>query len=230
MPATALKPHQTAILAAAVTAAVAYLVPFVHVLLLPLQYLNTHLHELCHAITAELTGGQALRIVVHGDGSGDTLIMGGASVLTNSAGYVGSAIIGATIVMISRTPKAAALTLQCLAAVLALGMIVWVRGDLVGIVSEIGWIAALVAISTQLKGNGLIYAAQFIGVQQCLASFQALFVVLQISAFTSYHSDAQNLQNATGIPAIVWAGAWCLLSVALVGASLRVAWRSAPAA
>ena len=65
-----LKPHQRAIVIAAVLTLVSWFILPLQLVLLPLQFLNTHLHEMAHAITAVATGGEAHFIAVYGDASG----------------------------------------------------------------------------------------------------------------------------------------------------------------
>lgn len=223
-----LKSHQTAIITAAISSLALMFVPFLHWALLPMVYLNTHIHELCHALTAVGTGGVVDNIVVNSDGSGVTLTGGGIRFLVSSAGYVGSAIVGALLMMGSRTEKSTRISLTVLGVCLASSMLIWVRGDAVGIGAGFVWLAALFGLVRYGKGPKLMFAGQFIGVQQCLQSGLALNELIKISALTQGDSDAQNMATATGIPAIAWAVAWCGFSLFMVWLGLRKAWSPAP--
>jgi hypothetical protein len=221
-----LKPHQAALLGAFATAIVAECVPGISRWLLPVVWLNTHIHEFCHAIVAMTCGGEVDKIIVHADGNGVTLIGGGNWILQGSAGYVGASIVGALLMYFSRTPRAAANALRVLAGVLTFSMIVFVRGDAVGVASGIGWIAALFALSYFVKGNALMFVAQLVGILQCINSIQAIYILLQISAFNEGQSDASILASATHIPAMAWALSWCAFSlIAMVWMGIR-AWRA----
>ncbi len=220
-----LRPHQSALLLAGAVTPVAWAVPVLGLALLPLQYLNTHLHELCHAIVGIGSGGDVHEILVFGDGGGVTPIYGGATVLEASAGYVGAAIGGALMILFSRHEVGARLTLRVLAGVLGLSLLLWVRGDAIGIITGIFWVAALAGLSL-LKGRWLLFAAQFVGLQQCLSSVRSLYVLVQISAIGEGHSDAGLMQNATGVPAIVWSLVWCAISLGLLTVALRRAWQA----
>lgn len=107
MKSTTLKPHQVAIVAAGLASLVLWAIPYVHFMLLPLEYLNTHIHELCHAIVGTMTGAQVDHIEVHVAGDGVTPIRGGNVFLEVSAGYVGATIVGLFIMLGSRTEKSA---------------------------------------------------------------------------------------------------------------------------
>lgn len=217
-------PHQQAILAAGLASLIVWAIPFLQKVMLPLQYLNTHLHEMSHALAGEASGGSVEHIKVLASGDGVTPIAGGSNWLIGPAGYVGAAIIGAAVIWFSRTDRSAQVTLRVLALLLGLSMVLWVRGDFVGVISGIGWVASLLAASTFLKGGQLLFAAQFVGLQQCLNSIQSVYVLLNLSTFTDTHSDALVMQKNTGIPAFAWALAWCAVSLILVLVSLRRAW------
>jgi len=228
MASSKLKTHQTAILVAALISVIAWGLPGVQMLLLPLSYLNTHLHELSHALAAIATGGAPMRILVFADGSGVTPVIGGNTVLLASAGYVGAALMGAAIIYFSRTEPGARTTLRLLAIILAVGMLLFVRGDVVGLISGYAWVALLFAGQRYIKGPGVIYGAQFLGVQQCLNAFRSIYDLVQISARTERTSDAMILQGATHIPAIVWALGWTAFSAVVVFVTLRSAWSRPP--
>ncbi len=218
-----LRPHQQALLFAGLITVIGWAVPVLGQLLLPLQYLNTHIHELCHAVVGIASGADVHEIIVRGDGSGVTPLSGGALVLVGSAGYVGAAIVGALIIVAAKTESGARMALRVLGCVLLLGLLIWVRGDAVGIFTAAFWAGALVALSF-LKGNWLLFATQFIGLQQCAAALRSIYVLLQISAIGEGHSDASLLEEYTHVPAIVWSLGWSALSVTLLYLALRQAW------
>ena len=223
-PRYSMQPHQKAILAAGAASLALWAIPYLQKLMLPLQYLNTHLHEFGHAMAGQASGGDVEFIKVMADGNGVTPVTGGSMWLIGPAGYLGAALIGSAVIWFSRTEKSAQNTLRLLAFFLGLSMLLWVRGDFVGIISGIGWIGALVGASMYLRGNALLFAAQFVGLQQCLNSIQAVYTLLNISAFSEMHSDALVMQNNTGIPAVAWALGWCAFAMILVVISLRRAW------
>jgi hypothetical protein len=220
-----LRPHQVAILAAGVASLLAWAIPGLQMVMLPLQYLNTHLHELSHAFAGQITGGDVDMINVYANGSGATPITGGSMWLIGPAGYIGAALIGSAIIWFSRTEKSARNTLRFIAFFLALSMLLWVRGDFVGVISGIAWIGALLLGAAYLRGNALLFAGQFIGLQQCLNSINAIYTLLNLSAFSDVQSDAKIMQNYTAVPALAWAVAWCLFSLVAIVIGLRHSWK-----
>lgn len=219
-----LAPHKTAIVAAALVVIASYLIPPVHLVLLPLQFLNTHFHELCHALMAVATGGNALYIKVFGDGSGVTPFMGGNVFLTASAGYIGATLVGSAAIFFGRTPERARVVLAVLASALTVSLLLWVRGDMVGVVAGWLWAIALFAAARFLRGQTAVFAVQLIGLEQCLNSIGSIYELLKISAFTDRDSDAKILASFTYIPAPAWASLWCVFSLLMVGLTVRSAW------
>ena len=217
---------QKLLLAAGATSAVLWALPGFGIVTLPLVYLNTHIHELCHALAAAATGGMAERIVVNANGNGTTLTSGGWDLAISSAGYVGASLIGAFIIAMARNPKGAKSVLTGLAVFLALGMALWVRGGAVGIAAGIGWVVLLLAGAYQLQGATLLFFAQFIGVQQSLTSVLGLYILFKINVQTGLENDALSAQQVSGVPALIWALLWIGISGLGLWAGLRFAWGS----
>ena len=220
-----LQPHQTALLLALVISIVAFLAPAIHAVFLPLVYLNTHLHELCHAIAAVITGGEVQGISVFADGSGVTPIRGGNAFIEISAGYPGATVIGAGMILIGGTPARARAVLGALAAILAVSMILWVREDLVGVISGLAWSAALGAGACFLRGGSSLFVCQLVGIQQCVNAVTIIFQLMRISMVTDRANDALTMQSFTYVPAVAWASMWCVFSLLMVALAVRKAWQ-----
>jgi hypothetical protein len=201
-----------------------WLVPLFRPVLTPLIYFNTHIHELCHALVGMATGGYVDRIIVQSNGNGHALIGGGNLILTASAGYVGSAIVGAIMIAGARNGKGARGMLLAGAAFLAISMAMFVRGDLVGVISGLLWTLALAAAGLRLPVDWRMFAAQFVGVQLCLTSAHALLTLLNLSISSEAMTDAETLERVTQVPGILWAAGWFAVSAVAVGLSLRRAW------
>lgn len=221
----ALRRDQTTLLLASVASLAVAIVPILRPIALPLVYLNTHIHELCHALVAIATGGQVEKILVFANGSGVTPIFGSMMFLTASAGYVGSSIVGGVILAGSRSPKAARRMVMIALLFLVLSLIFFLRGDLIGLGSALFWIALLGAGTKWFPDKFVLPFSQFIGIQIALNSLGAFMVLIKISAATENHSDALIMQQITGIPSIVWALGWLIFGLMAIGAGLYSAWR-----
>lgn len=223
-----MRPHQTALLLAAIVSLLGIVVAPLGLVLLPLQLLNTHLHELGHALAALGTGGSVDHIKVFGDGSGVTPVRGGWILVVASAGYLGAAAAGAAIVYAMRTEKGARRALAITGFALAGSMLLFVRGDTTGVVSGIFWAAALLLAARSLKGAWLQFVTGLIGLQQGLNALRSLSDLFHISAMSEAHSDARLMQETTLIPAVIWAALWGLCGLAVVVFTVRRAWGPRP--
>lgn len=221
-----MRTDQGLLVLATIASVVLWSIPITRPFLLPLTYLNTHIHELCHALVGLATGGQVQDIAVMSDGSGTTPVSGGNLLLTASAGYIGSALIGAAIIFFGRTERSARVVFWLLGLGLGASLVLFVRGDLVGVLTGIGWAVAFIACALTARGWFALFFAQFIGVQQCWAAFQSVLVLLNLAATSEMQSDARILQAATGLPALLWAIMWSAVSLILVFFTLRSAWRT----
>lgn len=219
------KARRNTLLVAGVILGVLQMVPYGRLVLLPVFYLNTHLHEICHAIAAWLTGGSVARILVHADGSGETYTLGGVSPIIASAGYVGAAALGAALVLASRKEAASRGALGLLAGAQALSLVLLVRGDVVGLASGVLWLLLLIAGARRLSGDALTGFVGFLGLAQGLQSLASLSDLLQISLLPRTNSDAQNMARMTGVPALLWALIWAAFSLWLTGTAALTAYR-----
>lgn len=195
------------------------------VILLPMLYLNTHLHEGSHALAAVATLGHVDNIQVFANGEGVTRVRGGIGPVVSFAGYLGAALIGGMLILWGRKPDSARKSLIGLAVILGAITIVWVRGDWMGAASALLWTISLAAAGKYLSNDSVLFAAQFLGIQQCLFSLGALRDLVLLSANGVAQTDAGNMQRMTGVPAIVWAILWSIVGLGIVFASLRAAWR-----
>lgn len=218
-------PKRLLLLAALATVAI-WFVPFLNFAFYPIQYLNTHIHELCHALSALATGGGVSHMQVFANGSGVAYTLGGIGLVIASAGYVGASLIGGWLISMGRTEKGARTALWALAGTLGFGSLLWLRGDAVGVLTAVFWVAAIAICARSLSGLNLRFASMFLGMQQCLASLQSLWVLLNINAMSGMpiENDAAIAAEMTLIPALFWALLWSGLSLGLMGLGFRRAW------
>lgn len=187
-------------------------IPILRYVLLPFDYLNTHLHELCHAAVCCLTGGKVDHIVVFMNGEGVTYTWGGYDPAVQMAGYLGSSLIGSAMIWSMNTQKKARFWLVVLGAAVFASSIMWVRGDVVGWPLGIVFPILIVWAAFRLKGDHLLLAAQFIALQQCLNSVRSLRDLVLLSS-SGRETDAHHLAQSTHIPEIIWALLWTAVGV-----------------
>ena len=199
------------------------ILPFIPVLkwgLLPFDLLNTHIHEMFHAIAAVISGGEVDHIEVFKSGEGLTFTRGGLSPLIQMSGYLGASLFGALMVMMSHTEKSSMIWLRILGGLVLVSSTIWVRADFVGWTLGFAWPIVIFFLSSRLKGHSLIFAAQFLAVQQCLNSIKSLRDLVMASELGRM-TDAQNLANDTHIPAIFWALSWMIIGVFGIGLAIH---------
>lgn len=106
--------------------------------------------------------------------------------------------------------------LSALAALLAMALLLWVR-DLFTIAFLAGTIAALLLAARLLPDVLSRAAALFLGV---FAAAYALWDIRDDLFLRSGGSDADALAAATGVPALLWAILWTVISLLAIRAAL----------
>lgn len=203
------------------TAAAAFLLSQVPLLSAPFEWFETYFHEISHGVAALLTGGDVLQLELRLDGSG-TLTHAGAwlPAVVSFAGYAGSFVFGCMLYLAASAsaPQSAGRWGLGLAAMVGVSVALWVRDVQSLLVCAV--LAAAFLGLWRLGGSRLT---------QWLIQFIACYVV--VSAFASPvwllwadggHSDAASLRKATGIPELVWIGAWLLVGAVMVRWAVRV--------
>ncbi len=206
-------PATNAFLIAVMASVVLPFIPIIRGILLPFDYLNTHLHEMFHALAAVLTGGSVDKILVFRNSEGLTVTYGGFVPLIFSAGYIGASLFGAFMVRSSIHERAARKWCQMLGVMILLVNIAWVRGDVVGWPIGIFWGVFLMVLAAKLQPKDILLVAQFLGVQQCINGFKSLRDLLLLTGARAENTDAALLAKETGIPAAGWALLWTVLGI-----------------
>ncbi|MBI5708044.1 MAG: M50 family metallopeptidase [Armatimonadetes bacterium] len=221
-----LRRPQKLLLLAGAASAILWLTPGLAFLALPLVYLNTVIHEYCHALVALATGGDVLEVRLEASGNGITLSQGGSELLISSAGYVGAAVVAGLLLAASRKPKLCKSALLTLSVGVGLGLLLWVRGSAVGVMTAIGWTILLALGALRMGNDALRLSVQFLAIQQAMTSVLALYVLFRINVQPGIENDAANAEMLTGVPAILWALGWIALSGLALWVGLRAAWGS----
>jgi hypothetical protein len=199
-------------------------VPYFALLLFPFHLFGTFVHELGHGFAAIITGGTFHRLVVFPDLSGMAWSSGGVRWFITSAGYLGSALFGAVLAVLSARRISARRLLVGLGVALAILCLFFVR-NLFGIVAGLLVAAALCIAGRKLPqrwANGFVL---FLAVQMMLNALDSLMDLTLVSASVpATASDAQIMAQATGVPAVVWAVLWSLAGIGILLTALRIAY------
>lgn len=207
---------------AAIIAAI-YVVPYAGYALYPLLLAATVVHELAHAVAALATGGEVGAIALAPDGGAATVHAGGAIAVIAAAGPLAPALIGAALLAVADRPRARRRLLLGLAAAIALGAALWMRGGFalaVGL-GAAGGLAALALVGDRVARPATIVVGLGLGLAW-LARREELFALTASTPHGRIPTDVQTLAAAAGGPPSTWAWALIATSLALIVGALIV--------
>jgi hypothetical protein len=214
---------RTLLIAAAIAIALWY-IPFLSVLSYPFNVFVTFIHEGGHALAALLTGNSVVKLSVALDTSGETYTTQGgifSQIFVSSAGYLGAMAYGALLLFLIRRAVAARYVLIGSAAFILALTLGYGMGSLFTIVAGFGIAAGLVAIAQFASPRVATFFVSFLAVQAVLNALLDLKTLFFYSFVPGAHSDATNMANATGIPAMFWSVAWIGLAAVLLYLAMR---------
>lgn len=211
--------------------------PFGGVLLYPFKLLATWLHELSHGVVMIVTGNGLDRVVIYRDTSGLAHANGEAGptalAFIAAAGYMGTALWGALLLVVTPTARAARTALLVFAVLLAVSTLLVVdapRGDTFG-QWAVGSMAVVVAVAAlALPSRWRLAVAHFIAAQACvnaLLDIRVLFRPEQIVNGVKTESDAHSMARATfgttdQWALWFWAVTWLVWSLVVLYVALRL--------
>ncbi|GAC1437292.1 MAG: hypothetical protein NVSMB65_11540 [Chloroflexota bacterium] len=192
-------------------------VPVVNEVVYPFRLMATFAHESSHAVVAVLTGGQVADMVINSDLSGVTRIWGGAALLIDSAGYVGTALVGAVLLLLPvRAARATLWTLAALACLAVVSFHVSLYTAFWG-----GVFAVLCGVAAAKASARIAALVQsIVAVQFGINALTALQVLGVYTVAGDGASDATNAAQASFLPPLFWTAVWTALAIALLGAAL----------
>jgi hypothetical protein len=232
------RPQATLLLSAAVISIVLWFIPFAELLTYPFRLFVTFIHEGGHAIAALLTGNSVESLSIATNASGETYTSTGGTIsqiFVASAGYLSSMVYGALLlVLIRRSIAARVVLIGSAGVVLALTLI---YGLFKPLMSGFGWSGipftllagtlltlGLVAVARLASSRLATFFVSFLAVQCILNALLDLKTVFFLSSpfAPSVPTDAMNMANATGIPAMFWATMWIAIALGILFVSMRL--------
>jgi len=236
------KPQLMLLLIATVITIALWFIPFADYLVYPIRLFVTFIHEGSHALASFLTGSSVQSLTVSSDGSGMVYAVPSntlSALLISSAGYLGTTAFGTLLLVLIRRAYSARIVLTASAIfvgamTLLFGLIApaWnifsaqvSLGSVAFTVVAGGLLTAgLLAIAKYTSDNFARFAFSFLAVQCILSAFSDLATVFLINApliGSDIHTDAANMAQATGLPAIAWVLIWIGISVFMISVGLR---------
>jgi hypothetical protein len=189
----------------------------------PLKLLVVMMHESGHALATLLTGGSVDRVTLAANESGACLSHLPASMLAQvavySAGYVGSALAGAFLLLATFRLRLRRLVLVASSVYLAL-MGVLYAGDGFTLAFCMGTALVLGLAAKYLPDGGVDMLNLF------LAALSVLYVAFDLrsdlwNGAARSVSDAALLASLTPVPSWAWASLWSFVSIALLALFAR---------
>jgi hypothetical protein len=216
--------------------------PFGGVVLYPFKVLATWLHEMSHGLAMLATGAGLDRVLIYRDTSGlayaHTTAGGGAfgASLIATAGYMGTPLWGAALLVSTPDARRARVALLVYAALLAVSLVVVDNGFGQQAVGAIA--VALAACAMALPARARVAVAHFVAAQACIDALLDIRVLFRTSQVINGHelactetvktgcSDAHNMASYTfGTTADwavwTWAAIWLAWSLLVLFVALR---------
>jgi len=233
------RPQAMTLLLAAVISIAIWFIPYAEILSYPFRIFVTFIHEGGHAIAALLTGNSVQSLSVAMNGSGETYTTQGgwfSQMFVSSAGYIGAMTFGALLLVLIRRAVAARLVLLGSAGiVLALTIIFGVVKPLFAgawlslsglpftLFAGVLLAAGLFAVARFASARVATFVVSLLAVQCVLNALLDLKTVFFLSSpfAATVPTDAVNMANTTGVPAIFWAGLWIAFSVLILLVAIK---------
>ena len=190
--------------------------------LYPLKILVVLFHELSHGLAALVSGGAIDHIEISMEQGGVCYTRGGSSFLILNAGYLGSLICGAVLLIAGARTRHDRTLVGLLGVILVAVSLLYIRSAF-GFAYGVATGVALVAIAYLLPNVVSDFLLTVLGIVSCL---YAIWDIGSDVIFRSVPgSDAHQLAELTGIPSVVWGVFWIVLAVVNTIAALGLASR-----
>ena len=231
------RPQAGLLLVAAAISIILWFIPFAEILTYPFRIFVTFIHEGGHAIAALLTGNSVESLSIATNASGETYTTQGGTIsqmLVSSAGYLGSMSFGALLLVLIRKAIAARVVLISSAVVIATLTLIY--GLIKPVMSGVAWsgipftilagsalTVGLVLVARYARARLATFLVSFLAVQCVLNALLDLKTVFFLSSpfAPAVPTDAVNMANATGIPALAWSALWIALALGILATAMR---------
>lgn len=221
--------QERALIVALLASLLLWSLPFGGFVLYPFKLLTTWVHEMWHGILMMVTGAGFDRLELYRDTSGLARPLRGVGGLAlaavASAGYMGAALLGAFLLVLSQRWHRVRTVLVVLAVALALSLLLWVSNDFGQAVVAIGAIA-LCLVARFAPRHWSFFLVNFMAAQICINAVLDIRILFQpvlvMDGKVVTISDSLTMAAATFGPPWMWAGFWMLWSFACFYAALRL--------
>ncbi len=185
---------------------------------LPLKLLVVLFHELSHGLAAVATGGSIESLTVTADQGGLAVTRGGSRFAVLTAGYLGSLLLGLAVFAAALRSTADRVVLGVLGGVLLIVAALYIR-------EGFALLFCLAAGGAMLAGARFLPRLAADLVLRVIGLASMIYVPYDIVSDTilraGMRSDARMLAEEIGGATMLWGGLWLVLSLVVIGVSLR---------
>ncbi|MEL6685275.1 MAG: M50 family metallopeptidase [Pseudomonadota bacterium] len=186
--------------------------------IVPLKILIVFFHEASHAIATLLTGGEVVSLSVSADQGGLVLSRGGSRFWTLTAGYLGSLLIGVTL-LIAATKTTWDRQIMALTGIITLVIAGFYVREVFALGFTIGTGIAMIAAAAMLNHSVNDMILRVIGLTSMI--YVPYDIFSDTIARSNLRSDARMLAEEFGGTTVMWGGLWLVISLIIIWWSIR---------
>lgn len=197
-------------------------VPYLQFIAYPFLIFSTWVHEMCHGMAAILTGGGINKLYVYKDGSGlcYTWTTGEdwKRAFVASAGYNGTAVLGALLLLFRRTLRGPTTGLIGIGCAMLLSCALYVRNAF-GVVSVLCIGTVVILCGWKLPAKWILYLYCFLAAACSFNALDAINDLLDIQPGEAYvngqatSTDAHSVADRIGGTYKFWAVLWLIFGL-----------------
>jgi len=204
-------------------------IPIVHYVIYPFKLFSTFVHESCHGLASIFTGGSWHKFLIGSDGSGLAYTSGGLRMFIIPAGYIGTALIGGILLLLSSKPGRANAILIVIAIIISAITIIFARNT-AAIILGIGFALVIILIAIKTKGFFPAFFLNFLAVSLSLNALLDVRVLFLHTTANMGRNDAVAMNNEVlRIGSVTWAIVYIAISVIITYVCFRRATKKANA-
>ena len=203
-------------------------VPYGWVVLYPFKLFATWLHEASHGLAMLTTGAGIDRLEIFQDTSGIIYpyhaVTSSASAAIACAGYMGTSLFGAGILVLGRTERGARWVLAGFG--LAMSAVALGVGNRFGAAALVVEGTLVVAFARWARARIALIVVDLLGLQSCINAIldlRVVFAPMLVGGQPHAASDADIAASAVGGSATLWALLWLVWSLGISWLALRLA-------
>ena len=211
-----------ALFVAIILMAVILHLPYFKFTLYPFMIFSTWVHEMCHGMAAVLVRGGVQKLYVYKDGSGLAYTWTTGEdwkrAFVASAGYTGTAVIGAFLLLWRRTRRGPTIGLIVMGCAMLLSVALYVRNAF-GIVAVLLIGISIVLCGWKLPAQGVLYLYCFLAATCSFNALDSINDLMDIQEGEAYvngqesSTDAHTVASLWGLTYGFWAVMWLIFGL-----------------